>query len=170
MKVYITQGSVVFSICFTPFISSFSLLSTWYNEEIMTVVSYHISYVALENISISVSAGVKWGTTATTLHNHVWCLHMENVLYMLVITISYYLLFQCLFCSMSPHVYSPINYVTEHLLRTGTLQLWQSEDILHDERVLTETDMRSVQKVSSHVIRKIELFTGEDPRYKKHCT
>ena len=29
---------------------------------------------------------------------------------------------------------------------------------------------RSVQKVSSHVTRKIETFTEEDTRYKKHCT
>ena len=30
--------------------------------------------------------------------------------------------------------------------------------------------MRSVQKVSSHVILKIETFMEEDTRYKKHCT
>ena len=30
--------------------------------------------------------------------------------------------------------------------------------------------MRSVQKVSSHVIGKIETFIEEDTRYKKHCT
>ena len=30
--------------------------------------------------------------------------------------------------------------------------------------------MRSVQKVSSHVIWKIETFIEEDTRYKKHCT
>ena len=28
---------------------------------------------------------------------------------------------------------------------------------------------RSVQKVSSHVIWKIETFIEEDTRYKKHC-
>ena len=30
--------------------------------------------------------------------------------------------------------------------------------------------MRSVQKVSSHVIGKVETFVEEDTRYKKHCT
>ena len=30
--------------------------------------------------------------------------------------------------------------------------------------------MRSVQKVSSHVLSKIETFIEEDTRYKKHCT
>ena len=29
---------------------------------------------------------------------------------------------------------------------------------------------RTVQKVSTHVIRKIETFIEEDTRYKKHCT
>ena len=32
------------------------------------------------------------------------------------------------------------------------------------------TYMRSVQKVSSHVIGKIETLIEEDTRYKKHCT
>ena len=30
--------------------------------------------------------------------------------------------------------------------------------------------MRSVQKVSSHILWKIEKFMDEDTRYKKHCT
>ena len=30
--------------------------------------------------------------------------------------------------------------------------------------------MRSVQKVSSHIIGKIETFIEEDTRYKKYCT
>ena len=30
--------------------------------------------------------------------------------------------------------------------------------------------MRSVQKVSSHVLWKIETFIEEDTKYKKHCT
>ena len=36
--------------------------------------------------------------------------------------------------------------------------------------VYTHIHMRCVQKVSIHIILKIEAFIEKDTRYKKHCT